>query len=325
MRAALALLVFLGLASCDHNPFGAVYPDVCAPYHQTCIALGIGCADDQAVDQIVLESSTPGLLRNGKVTIPAQPMPISLPAVLAILPDATFAGGPFTIYLTVYRTDVSQARGAPITGSVAPGGTVHIRDKAGDDVCLMDLFNSPCQQSCPAVACCVEGQCIMPYEACSATTTCMPSTPGVEAACVSCGQIGQPPCTGVCNEGCASSGNNGGTTCIPLGAACQDDQLHCIVNPVGTKPRCQRCGLGRDEPCCPGADGGADHCYDIGCCDPSTNRCVVPDTSCMISNTSCQSAKSYTCAGCGMSGQACCPTGQGCSTGVCDVVTKTCP
>jgi hypothetical protein len=302
-----------------------VFPDVCAKYKgQTCIALGIGCDDDLQVDQLDLQSTTPGLLPGGDVRAPSTPRTLSLPAVVAILPDASFAGGAFTITLDAYFRGNRVVSGFSVGGSVPLGGTVKVNADHDSQVCLINGSVGPCN-GCPG--CCINGTCIQQFQACGSGTLCVLSPSGNgNYSCVACGGVGQLCCEGAtCDNGCCSSGNPGGS-CVPVNSICSTNQvpLYCL-NQAGAKPGCLRCG-DRDDPCCPDVDGGMPRCAANGCCDPVTNICVVAGGSCEGENLSCQS---HECAACGGSGEVCCPPAPGlpggpvCVSGTCNGTT--CP
>src|SRR5262249_50395160 len=145
---------------------------------------------------------------------------------------------------------------------------------------------------CPG--CCVSGTCVQMSQACSTNpdTVCVAGSQQGMFACVDCGLIGQPACGGTCKEGCRANGN-AGAVCVAKNDACSNG-LFCLD--FNGSLSCQRCGQGRDDLCCPSPDGGAPTCGTIGCCDPGTNRCVIPDGDCFAPNTSCQKSMGLTCA-----------------------------
>lgn len=118
MRTQLALVVTAALAGgCSKN--GSV--DACAKLGaRTCISLEVRGSVD--VDQIEVQApATPGLVPNDDARSPTPAgARFSLPVAVAILPDASFAGGDFA--MTVRGLVAGQPVGnADVAGSVAAG------------------------------------------------------------------------------------------------------------------------------------------------------------------------------------------------------------
>jgi hypothetical protein len=312
VRALLVLAI--GLFGCG-NPFGTDFGNVCAQYQgRTCIALGLGCEGDrQDVDQFQLVSPIQGLLPGGPVLIPPTPAKMHLPAVVAILPDATFAGGTFTIDISAFAAGVKVITGEQ-QGSVALGASTRVGADSNNQLCLNQLL--PACNGCPF--CCVEGRCVQMSQDCDSGSVCSVAMAAAPPQCVACGGVGQPCCQGqTCTDGCCNTNSQAGT-CVALSTLCSNGitPLYCLA-PNGSTPTCRPCG-GPGQTCCPGSACNNQN----DCCDPTSGSCQAAGSSCAQANTFC-SQKS--CTPCGGSNQHCCPTTPGCVSGTCNGGTLMCP